>query len=835
VEMRERRALVLAGGGSKGAFEVGAVRCLADVFGFQPDILCGASVGSLNAAKLAEGPGALAALESMWLGMQSSADLYQPTGNIARLVNDLHQLGITYIAGIDLADLLGVRFANYSWLSPNAEISVGVVKHMLGAVEGAGSVFTLTDIIFGAARAGLLIGKVKQDIEKVIASPSLFVFDPVRQKIDGNIDQSKIAKSGLELRIAMVNLDDGRTRYVDQRGRFVDNDYPVDLRDALQASAAIPIAFPPMTLPGGHYVDGGVRDNAPIAAADIAGASSAIAVLPSPEHMDVHDYTGAAFPTIAARSFEAIFDETWQNDLAPFRGYRMPVTIIAPQIETHSMLRVDPGLVQIDIDYGYMRAFDELQPTPAKRARLRQLALEIAQLRIEVWGPTEHESEGKIRDEQRGNWSYTQPVADSVALEMTRTAKHKVRARCEERVNLAKTLLATPAGIERAWQQWERHKWTPWITTPWEASTTHIGPFVPKLAPPPPLGPLPITEQHIVYRDPKGFVQELWWVVQTAWQAGAPGAAPGAATAAGDPAAYVLGESFHIVYRGTDDLIHELWWSPTTGWRVGTLTAAATTTPAAGDPHGYVLDGSSQHVVYRGTDDLIHELWWSPAGGWQVGKLSSTKLAAAAGGDPFGYELNGEQHVVYRGTDDLIHQLSWSASGGWHVGTLGTIAGATAAAGDPAAYVLGGTPHVVYLGTDKLIHELWWSAQSGWQLGTLSATAGATTAAGDPYGYVFDGNQHVVYRGTDDLIHDLWWAPTTGWQVGSVAATAGLHKADGDPVGYALQSAQHVVYRGSDDYLHEVWAGTSGAWQIGTLRASTGAAPAAGRPAAFAA
>ena len=229
---------------------------------------------------------------------------------MARLVNDLHQLGITYIAGIDLADLLGVRLANYSWLSPDAQIGVGVVKHMLGAVDGAGKVFTLTDIIFGAAHAGLLIGKVEQDIEKVIASPSLFVFDPVRQKIDGNIDQSKIAKSGLELRIATVNLDDGRTRYVDQRGRFVDNDFPVDLRDALQASASIPIAFPPVTLPGGHYIDGGVRDNAPIAAADIAGASSAIAVLPSPDHMDVHDYTGAAFPGVAARSFEAIFDET---------------------------------------------------------------------------------------------------------------------------------------------------------------------------------------------------------------------------------------------------------------------------------------------------------------------------------------------------------------------------------------------------------------------------------------------------------------------------------------------------------------------------------------------
>ncbi|MFJ9713365.1 hypothetical protein [Streptomyces sp. NPDC101234] len=46
-----------------------------DVFGYQPDLLCGASVGGLNAAKLAEGAGALPQLESMWLAMKDSADL----------------------------------------------------------------------------------------------------------------------------------------------------------------------------------------------------------------------------------------------------------------------------------------------------------------------------------------------------------------------------------------------------------------------------------------------------------------------------------------------------------------------------------------------------------------------------------------------------------------------------------------------------------------------------------------------------------------------------------------------------------------------------------------
>ena len=47
-------AIVLSGGGTKGDFEVGAVRCLYEQ-GILPNILCGTSVGSVNALKLAEG------------------------------------------------------------------------------------------------------------------------------------------------------------------------------------------------------------------------------------------------------------------------------------------------------------------------------------------------------------------------------------------------------------------------------------------------------------------------------------------------------------------------------------------------------------------------------------------------------------------------------------------------------------------------------------------------------------------------------------------------------------------------------------------------------------
>ena len=47
-------AIVLSGGSAKGDFEVGAVRCLYNR-GVRPKILCGTSVGSVNALKLAEG------------------------------------------------------------------------------------------------------------------------------------------------------------------------------------------------------------------------------------------------------------------------------------------------------------------------------------------------------------------------------------------------------------------------------------------------------------------------------------------------------------------------------------------------------------------------------------------------------------------------------------------------------------------------------------------------------------------------------------------------------------------------------------------------------------
>jgi len=76
------RALVMSGGGSKGAFEVGAVDYLVRDRGLDFQVIAGVSTGSLNAVILAQGAGPeglkaqTAALKDLWFGIHSSRDIY---------------------------------------------------------------------------------------------------------------------------------------------------------------------------------------------------------------------------------------------------------------------------------------------------------------------------------------------------------------------------------------------------------------------------------------------------------------------------------------------------------------------------------------------------------------------------------------------------------------------------------------------------------------------------------------------------------------------------------------------------------------------------------------
>lgn len=77
------RALVMSGGGSKGAFELGAVDYLVNEDGLDFKVIAGVSTGSLNATMLAQGADfdglrdQLEQLKEIWFGISSYRDVYR--------------------------------------------------------------------------------------------------------------------------------------------------------------------------------------------------------------------------------------------------------------------------------------------------------------------------------------------------------------------------------------------------------------------------------------------------------------------------------------------------------------------------------------------------------------------------------------------------------------------------------------------------------------------------------------------------------------------------------------------------------------------------------------
>jgi NTE family protein len=219
-------AIVLSGGGAKGDFEVGAVRCLYNN-GIRPKILCGTSVGSVNALKLAEGEDTpasgtapaghvrgLAGLEKIWESLSTDPDMWALEPGVAAVFSTLSNLsseaagiqaqasevGTASIGGV-IASLFGAPgfFAFAPQLSDLNSLQNSATTILANLAT------TLTD-------ADNILGLANYDpLEKLMRNPaSLFL--PYQEG------------SGIMLRLAMVALEDGALRYVNEANRMLERD-----------------------------------------------------------------------------------------------------------------------------------------------------------------------------------------------------------------------------------------------------------------------------------------------------------------------------------------------------------------------------------------------------------------------------------------------------------------------------------------------------------------------------------------------------------------------------------------------------------------------------------
>ncbi len=75
-EKKPKRVLVLSGGAFYGAFELGVILYLTKEVGMEFDIVCGTSVGALNAAMIVRGN--ITEFEDIWRSLDSREDIFSP-------------------------------------------------------------------------------------------------------------------------------------------------------------------------------------------------------------------------------------------------------------------------------------------------------------------------------------------------------------------------------------------------------------------------------------------------------------------------------------------------------------------------------------------------------------------------------------------------------------------------------------------------------------------------------------------------------------------------------------------------------------------------------------
>lgn len=207
-------AVVLSGGGARGAFEAGVIEAFEEA-GISPDIIAGTSAGAINATALAVGMPA-AQLTDLWLGLRSK-DVYRVRLDLPRALRPMRAVLGAASNLFDPASLVIklLEAVGWTWLLDTAPLR-SLLEKQLGSEE--------IRVVDGKILSVVAVEAVTGKLVRFTNTPP-------------------------------ADRDDDRYREVDLTV------------DHVLASAAIPVLFRPVTIDGGVFWDGGLGANTPLGAA----------------------------------------------------------------------------------------------------------------------------------------------------------------------------------------------------------------------------------------------------------------------------------------------------------------------------------------------------------------------------------------------------------------------------------------------------------------------------------------------------------------------------------------------------------------------------------------
>ena len=248
------KALVLSGGGARGAYEAGVIAGL-HTKGEQFDIICGTSIGAINGSLVAQGR--FDGLAALWHAI-GSRGIITPIPQVLSLLHlwaDV--LGILHDPILKWPGNIVKAYRDFKQLGPPAGL-----EKILGGLETAPVISILSENL---------------NLEQLNAALI--------------VSATNLTRSTSDVFYRFPDfMSTQQTHFLSEQS----STYPITpetYAEIVRASAAIPAAFPPVAITAPTspqqqsflYVDGGVANNTPIGLAIDAGASEVTIIFMDPD------------------------------------------------------------------------------------------------------------------------------------------------------------------------------------------------------------------------------------------------------------------------------------------------------------------------------------------------------------------------------------------------------------------------------------------------------------------------------------------------------------------------------------------------------------------------
>ena len=288
--------LVLQGGGARGAYQVGALKAIAEISGQRKSpfkIVCGASAGAINAAPIAvmaeDFQLAMEHLEELWRGLHCTS-IYE-------------------------TQALKVFLSSSRWAG-----------NLIFGIAGLHATGGLLDY---APLRRLLEGEFNRErLEKAISSGALHAFcvtaSSYNQGIavtffegaEGISDWHRARRRGTRTRVGPAHL---------------------------LASAALSFAFAPVEINGEYFGDGSLRSTSPLSPAIRTGADKVMVIGTrdtwSPSLPDEHSKATPTFGDIAGHALDVLFNDNLDSDYERMLRINETLAMMPEEAQKKSKLR----------------------------------------------------------------------------------------------------------------------------------------------------------------------------------------------------------------------------------------------------------------------------------------------------------------------------------------------------------------------------------------------------------------------------------------------------------------------------------------------------------------